>query len=118
MPPEVKQTEPKPMPQARTSVPALLEDNIVSRREPEEEYFKLAVLAVKMKHTESGDAQYIFGKAVDAHTLFSEVKKSGVPFHRWHSWLEEKFDKLKKLENPEPVKEPEPPVEPVIKQDV
>lgn len=40
----------------RTSVPAILDEQIAQRREPEEEYFKLAVLAVKMKHTETGDA--------------------------------------------------------------
>ena len=40
-----------------------------SRREPEEEYFKLAVLAVKMTHTEgAGDAEYIY--EIDAEKLF------------------------------------------------
>lgn len=31
-----------------------------SRRDPEEEYFMLAVLALKMIHTEEDDAEFIY----------------------------------------------------------
>ena len=56
-----------------------------------------------MHHTEAGDAQYIFSRKVDADQLFNEVKQAAVPFHRWHNWLEQRFDSLKKLEQPDPV---------------
>ena len=65
-----------------------------SRREPEEEYFMLAVLALKFQHTEQGDAEYIY--EIDGTSLFQDVKEKGIAFHMWHKWLEAHFDKLKK----------------------
>lgn len=54
--------------EGNTSNSTAVDDSNSSRREPEEEYFKLAVLAVKMMHTEIGDAEYIY--EIDAHKLF------------------------------------------------
>lgn len=65
-----------------------------SRKEPEEEYFMLAVLALKSLHTEMGDAEYVF--EISGTTLFEQVKEKKIPFHEWYKWLENHFDKLKK----------------------
>lgn len=43
-------SEPPQTPQALT----------MGRREPEEEFFFLAILALKMIHTENGEAEYIY----------------------------------------------------------
>lgn len=82
-----------PLSDGATAASSVSDDSSMGRREPEEEYFKLAVLAVKMMHTEIGDAEYIY--EIDAHALFKQVKTCKVPFHRWHKWLETRFDELK-----------------------
>lgn len=42
------------------------------RRDPEEEFFMLSVLALKMTHTEEHDAEYIY--EIHAQKLFNQVK--------------------------------------------
>ena len=61
-----------------------------TKRDPEEEFFMLAVLALKMVHTEEFDeTEYIY--EVSAIKLFKQVKDAELPFHRWYKWLEDKF---------------------------
>jgi hypothetical protein len=66
-----------------------------AKRDPEEEFFMLAVLAMKMVHTEEYDeSEYIY--EVSAVKLFKQVKENdGLPFHRWYKWLEQKFHDLR-----------------------
>ena len=60
------------------------------QRDPEEEFFMLAVLALKMLHNEKyEDAEYVY--EVSAAKLFKQVRTQKMPFHRWYNWLEEKF---------------------------
>lgn len=52
------------------------------RRDPQEEYFKLAILSLKMIHTEKEEAEYIY--EINSEKLFQQVKQLQVPFHRWY----------------------------------
>ena len=62
-------------------------DNIYQQRDPEEEFFMLAVLALKMVHNENFDeAEYVY--EISAGKLFRQVRKENLPFHRWYKWLE------------------------------
>lgn len=54
----------------------------LSRRDPEEEYFMLAVLANKMIHSELYDPEYVY--EINAKKLFGQVKQLKIPFHRWY----------------------------------
>lgn len=64
----------------------------VLRRDPEEEYFMLAVLANKMIHSELYDPEYVY--EINAKKLFGQVKQLKIPFHRWYQWLDAKFSQL------------------------
>ena len=69
------------------------EISINMRRDPEEEYFMLAVLANKMIHTDEHDnPEYVY--EINAKKLFAQVKTLKVPFHRWYKWLETRFMQL------------------------
>jgi len=70
------------------------EDLDYLKRDPEEEFFMLSVLALKMNHTEEFQAEYVYD--ISASQLFNEVKELGMPFHKWYKWLDEKFNSLKK----------------------
>jgi hypothetical protein len=62
----------------------------LSRRDPEEEFFMLAVLALKMCHNEEySDAEYLY--EISAHKLLSQVRNPPLPFHKWYGWLEKRF---------------------------
>lgn len=63
------------------------------RRDPEEEYFMLAILALKMQHTENHEAEFIY--QIDSAKLFEQVKQIKLPFHKWYSWLDTKFSMMK-----------------------
>ena len=64
------------------------------KRDPEEEFFMLAVLALKMVHNEEfAEAEYVY--QVSAGKLFRQVRSQNLPFHRWYKWLESKFLELR-----------------------
>lgn len=69
------------------------------RRNPEEEYFMLAVLAHKMIHTEDHEAEYIY--EINSTKLLQQVKALKIPFHRWYQWLGTRFDQLKMVHQKE-----------------
>lgn len=86
--------------------------NINLRRDPEEEFFMLAILALKMQHTENHEAEFIY--QIDSQKLYEQVKQIKIPFHKWYQWLETKFCLLKVAYEQEqeelyndPVKNPE-----------
>lgn len=65
-----------------------------TQRNPEEEYFMLAVLAHKLLHNEQfDDAEYVHD--VSAAKLFKQVRSLQMPFHRWYKWLERKFHEFR-----------------------
>ena len=67
------------------------QDIIYAKRDPEEEFFMLSVLAIKMLHTEQyEDTEYIY--SVQAEEMFKTVKDSNMQFHRWYKWLESQFE--------------------------
>lgn len=73
------------------------QDAIYQKRDPEEEFFILSVLALKMIHTEEYESfDYIY--QVNPNVLWKEVKELDMPFHRWYRWLQDKFDDLRDLE--------------------
>jgi len=69
------------------------QDEIYNKRDPEEEFFMLSVLALKMLATEKfDDTEYIY--EVNAENLFNQVRED-MPFHQWYSWLEAQFESLR-----------------------
>lgn len=65
-----------------------------AKKDPEEEFFMLAVLALKMLHNEQyDDAEYVY--EISAAKLFKQVRSQNLPFHRWYKWLENKFFELR-----------------------
>ena len=64
------------------------------KRDPEEEFFMLAVLSLKMVHNEEFDeSEYVY--EISAGKLFRQVRSEKLPFHRWHRWLEAKFKEIR-----------------------
>ena len=63
------------------------------RRDPEEEFFMLAILALKMQHTENAEAEFIY--KIDSQKLFEQIKQIKLPFHKWYQWLDTKFQMMK-----------------------
>ena len=60
------------------------------KRDPEEEYFMLAVLGLKMLHNEKFD-DAIYAYTLSPGKLFKAVRSEELPFHRWYPWLENMF---------------------------
>jgi len=48
------------------------------KKDPEEEYFKLAVLSLKMQYNER-DTNFVID--ITNHKLFKRCKQEGIPFH-------------------------------------
>jgi hypothetical protein len=67
--------------------------NINLRRDPEEEFFMLAILAHKMQHIENQETEFIY--QVDSAKLFEQVKEIKLPFHKWYAWLDTKFQMMR-----------------------
>jgi hypothetical protein len=63
------------------------------RRDPEEEFFILAVLSHKMNYNEFGEDDFLY--EIDSQSLFKEVKSQNLLFHKWYDWLDKKFTALK-----------------------
>lgn len=74
----------------------ITQDAIYSKRDPEEEFFMLSVLALKLLHTEEFD-YYDYIYQVNAGVFWKEVKESDLPFHQWYRWLEKKLFDLRRL---------------------
>ena len=87
----------------RTS--AMTQDIIYQKRDPEEEFFVLATLALKMNHTEDYEVfEYVY--QIEQDQYWKQVKEEGIPFYKWYQWLQDKFQSLrqshfKKLEQEE-----------------
>jgi len=68
-------------------------NQVTLRRDPEEEFFMLAILAHKMQHIENQETEFIY--QVDSAKLFEQVKENKLPFHKWYAWLDTKFQMMK-----------------------
>ena len=91
--PYTKRVPQTPMVKMRDPMNDLNEMNYL-KRDPEEEFFMLAVLALKMVHNEEYDeAEYVY--EISAGKLFRQVRTQNMPFHRWYKWLEDKFASLR-----------------------
>lgn len=66
---------------------------VAKRRDPEEEFFMLAVLALKMQYTENQEGDFIY--QIDSSKLFEQVKQIKLPFHKWYAWIDTKFSMMK-----------------------
>ena len=63
-------------------------------RDPDEDYFMMAVLSLKMIHNEKyEDADYCF--YMSPKQLYQEVLHVGMPFHLWYIHIEAKFNDLR-----------------------
>jgi hypothetical protein len=61
----------------------------VQRKKPPEEYFSLAVQAVKMN---SPHMDTII--SASSSELYENALKQGIPFHKWHVWIESQLNKI------------------------
>jgi len=59
-----------------------------SRKDPEEEYFRLSCLALKIIYNEQ-DTDFVF--TVSPGKLYQKCKKNRVPFHMWYIWIEKEL---------------------------
>jgi hypothetical protein len=65
-------------------VPSKIKD---IRKDPDEEYFILATLAVK---TNSPHMDTIC--VIPHSVLYEKAKRDGIPFHQWHLWIERQLN--------------------------
>lgn len=73
------------MEQASTiGIPSRMKD---VRKDPDEEYFILATLAVK---TNSPHMDTIC--VIPHSVLYQKAKRDGIPFHQWHLWIEKQLN--------------------------
>lgn len=68
------------------------------RKDPEEEYFRLAVLALKVLYNEK-DNDFVF--EVSPGKLFKKAKRSKVPFHQYYPWIEQQLMLCNEKLNPD-----------------
>lgn len=68
------------------------------RKDPEEEYFRLAVLALKVLYNEK-DNDFVF--EVSPGKLYKKAKRNKVPFHQYYPWIEEQLKLCNEKVNPE-----------------
>ena len=59
-------------------------------KNPEEEYFRLTCLAIKIKLSNE-EPEFDTDMAVDE--LYLACKKSMVPFHNWYEWITDEYVK-------------------------
>ena len=73
------------------------------RASPEEEFFRLSCLAMKIRISERQDhAQDTEGDQFDVFTiseskLFKLCQKKKIPFHSYHEWIKDQFDRVMEL---------------------
>jgi len=61
--------------------------------DPEEEYFRLLVLSIKILHSEKDPE---FGVELNSRKLFKLVKKEKIPFHKWFFWTDKRITEMAK----------------------
>ncbi len=54
---------------------------------PEEEFFRLLVLSIKILHSERDPN---FGVEVNQKKMLKQVKTEKVPFHKWFFWIDKR----------------------------
>ena len=65
------------------------------RRDPEEEYFRLSVLSLKMLYNEL-ERDWIF--QISSKKMFKRCKKENVPFHHWYRWIDHELFQIQQKE--------------------
>eukprot|EP00347_Sterkiella_histriomuscorum_P000956 403373885 len=68
------------------------------RKNPEEEYFRLTVLSVKMLHNEKNQDYVI---EVNPKKLYKKVKSEKIAFHCWYPWVEKEILEIAKTQRPD-----------------
>jgi hypothetical protein len=66
-------------------------------RDPEEEYFRLSVLSLKMQYNEV-DKDFVF--QIGSKKLFKQCKSQKVPFHKWYKWIDTQLRHINQTSNP------------------
>ena len=59
--------------------------------DPEEEYFRLSCLALKIIYDER-DCDFAF--SVTPAKLYSKCQKLKIPFHLWYTWIEKELQRI------------------------
>lgn len=77
------QDTPQKIEQTRAMSKQEKEDDM--RKDPEEEYFRLAVLALKVLYNEK-DNDFVF--EVSPGKLYKKAKRNKIPFHQYYIWIE------------------------------
>ena len=60
-------------------------------KDPEEEYFRLSCLALKIIYDER-DCDFLF--SVTPGKLYAKCQKLNIPFHLWYTWIEKELQKI------------------------
>jgi hypothetical protein len=60
---------------------------------PEEEYFRLMVLSIKIIQSEKDPE---FGAEINSRKLFKLAKKEKIPFHKWFFWIDKRIAEASK----------------------
>jgi Fe-S cluster biosynthesis and repair protein YggX len=68
------------------------------RKDPEEEYFRLSVLALKVLYNEK-DNDFVF--EVSPGKLFKKAKRNKIPFHQYYPWIEQQLMLCNEKINPD-----------------
>ena len=79
------------------------------RKDPEEGYFTLTCLAVKIKLSNE-DPDFMYHNVLTSE-LYHKCKESMIPFHTWYEWITNEFIEHDKMTNPRSKKDesdPEP----------
>lgn len=71
-------------------------------RDPEEEYFRLSVLSLKMQYNEV-DKDFVF--QIGSKKLFKQCKSQKIPFHKWYKWIDSQLRSINQQSNPNVSKE-------------
>ena len=60
-------------------------------KDPEEEYFRLSCLALKIIYDER-DSDFQF--SVTPAKLYRKCQKLNIPFHLWYTWIEKELQRI------------------------
>ena len=75
--------------------PSCHSKNLDQRASPEEEFFKLSCLALKIKYSERQDhskgEDHFDVSTISDDKLYKLCQKEQIAFHKWSDWIEEQI---------------------------
>jgi hypothetical protein len=68
-----------------------------NRKDPEEEFFRLTCLSIKIKFNQS-DPDFMYD--IGSETLYRKCLAEKIPFHNWYHWITQEFEHHDRKRNP------------------